>query len=225
MLRLRCCTSDELWFSVLWRWPPSLRFTFLCLYTPRPPHTTGGSCGGVCSRGTRRWQIYSMSQTGWKVWICPPFRRWSPAWRNGGRQFKGSRVVFITSLTRRMANSSRTWLLTDKLYLLELQSPCLKTQWIKPPQTKWIALHNISRITHSPSSSLTDFLAILKTMMPGSRTYPIFPVSIITSKMDHVNVPYLLYFDCPEDVMEERLLKRSSSSGRTDDNHESIRKR
>lgn len=35
----------------------------------------------------------------------------------------------------------------------------------------------------------------------------------------------VLFFECPEEVMLERLLKRSTSSGRTDDNIESIKKR
>ena len=34
-----------------------------------------------------------------------------------------------------------------------------------------------------------------------------------------------LYFDCPEEVMEQRLLSRGASSGRSDDNIESIKKR
>lgn len=36
---------------------------------------------------------------------------------------------------------------------------------------------------------------------------------------------FTLFFDCPEDVMEKRLLKRGETSGRSDDNEESIRKR
>eukprot|EP00179_Madagascaria_erythrocladioides_P004523 CAMPEP_0198312022 /NCGR_PEP_ID=MMETSP1450-20131203/3565_1 /TAXON_ID=753684 ORGANISM="Madagascaria erythrocladiodes, Strain CCMP3234" /NCGR_SAMPLE_ID=MMETSP1450 /ASSEMBLY_ACC=CAM_ASM_001115 /LENGTH=389 /DNA_ID=CAMNT_0044014947 /DNA_START=41 /DNA_END=1210 /DNA_ORIENTATION=+ len=35
----------------------------------------------------------------------------------------------------------------------------------------------------------------------------------------------VLFFDCPEEVMEQRLLKRGETSGRTDDNAESIKKR
>ena len=35
----------------------------------------------------------------------------------------------------------------------------------------------------------------------------------------------VLFLDCPEDVMESRLLKRGETSGREDDNAESIRKR
>ncbi|ORY05319.1 UMP-CMP kinase [Basidiobolus meristosporus CBS 931.73] len=36
---------------------------------------------------------------------------------------------------------------------------------------------------------------------------------------------FVLYFECPTEEMEKRLLKRGESSGRTDDNIESIRKR
>jgi len=36
---------------------------------------------------------------------------------------------------------------------------------------------------------------------------------------------FTLFLDCPEDVMEKRLLKRGETSGRTDDNAESIKKR
>ncbi|KAJ6446250.1 uridylate kinase [Purpureocillium lavendulum] len=35
----------------------------------------------------------------------------------------------------------------------------------------------------------------------------------------------VLFYDCPEDVMEKRLLERGKTSGRSDDNAESIRKR
>lgn len=46
------------------------------------------------------------------------------------------------------------------------------------------------------------------------------------SMMDgKVDVKFVLFFDCPEEVMERRLLKRGESSGRTDDNIESIKKR
>merc|ERR1711939_1239702 len=36
---------------------------------------------------------------------------------------------------------------------------------------------------------------------------------------------FTLFFDCPEDVMQERLLNRGKTSGRSDDNIESIKKR
>ncbi|GAM89192.1 hypothetical protein ANO11243_072290 [Dothideomycetidae sp. 11243] len=46
-------------------------------------------------------------------------------------------------------------------------------------------------------------------------------------KFEQVVVPskFTLFFDCPEDVMEKRLLKRGETSGRSDDNLESIKKR
>lgn len=40
-----------------------------------------------------------------------------------------------------------------------------------------------------------------------------------------VESTFVLYFECPEEVMLERLLKRGETSGRVDDNLESIRKR
>jgi adenylate kinase family enzyme len=42
---------------------------------------------------------------------------------------------------------------------------------------------------------------------------------------DKVNVAFVLFFECPEDVMLCRLLKRGETSGRVDDNITSIRKR
>ena len=36
---------------------------------------------------------------------------------------------------------------------------------------------------------------------------------------------FVLFFDCPEQILENRLLKRGETSGRSDDNLESIRKR
>lgn len=40
-----------------------------------------------------------------------------------------------------------------------------------------------------------------------------------------VDVDYLLFLDCPEDIMVQRVLQRGLSSGRSDDNEVSIRKR
>ena len=40
-----------------------------------------------------------------------------------------------------------------------------------------------------------------------------------------VDVQFLLFLDCPEKIMLERLLERGKTSGRNDDNVESIRKR
>ncbi|RLN36687.1 hypothetical protein BBJ28_00021211 [Nothophytophthora sp. Chile5] len=42
---------------------------------------------------------------------------------------------------------------------------------------------------------------------------------------DEFVVEGVLFYDCPESVMEERLLERGKTSGRTDDNADAIRKR
>jgi len=39
------------------------------------------------------------------------------------------------------------------------------------------------------------------------------------------DVQFLLFLDCPENVMTSRLLERGKTSGRSDDNEESIKKR
>ena len=46
-------------------------------------------------------------------------------------------------------------------------------------------------------------------------------------KFEEVVVPskFTLYFECPEEVMLKRLMKRGETSGRADDNIESIKKR
>lgn len=40
-----------------------------------------------------------------------------------------------------------------------------------------------------------------------------------------VESQFTLFFDCPENVMQERLLNRGKTSGRADDNEDSIKKR
>ena len=42
---------------------------------------------------------------------------------------------------------------------------------------------------------------------------------------DRAEVAFCLFYDCPEEELEKRLLKRGETSGRDDDNIESIRKR
>jgi len=39
------------------------------------------------------------------------------------------------------------------------------------------------------------------------------------------NVQFLLYLNCPQDIMVERLVERGKTSGRSDDNREAIKKR
>lgn len=42
---------------------------------------------------------------------------------------------------------------------------------------------------------------------------------------DKLDTAAVLVYDCPEEVLEERILKRGETSGRTDDNSEALRKR
>ena len=42
---------------------------------------------------------------------------------------------------------------------------------------------------------------------------------------DKVDTPFIVHLKCSEEVMTNRILKRSESSGRSDDNLESIIKR
>lgn len=53
----------------------------------------------------------------------------------------------------------------------------------------------------------------------------ITPCLPLHTKWQVVPCQFVLYFECPEEVLLKRLLKRGESSGRIDDNIESIKKR
>ena len=42
---------------------------------------------------------------------------------------------------------------------------------------------------------------------------------------DKINLPFILHLECSQEVMTDRLLQRGKTSGRSDDNIESIKKR
>jgi UMP-CMP kinase len=42
---------------------------------------------------------------------------------------------------------------------------------------------------------------------------------------EKVNLPFILHLECSEEIMLSRLLKRGETSGRSDDNIQSIKKR
>lgn len=42
---------------------------------------------------------------------------------------------------------------------------------------------------------------------------------------DNANLNFLLFFECSFECMEKRLLERAKTSGRSDDNPETIKKR
>ena len=45
------------------------------------------------------------------------------------------------------------------------------------------------------------------------------------NQLFHFLALQVLFFDCPADVMEQRLMERGKTSGRSDDNADTIRKR
>lgn len=42
---------------------------------------------------------------------------------------------------------------------------------------------------------------------------------------DKINLPFILHLECSQEIMVNRLLKRGETSGRSDDNIDSIKKR
>ena len=42
---------------------------------------------------------------------------------------------------------------------------------------------------------------------------------------DSVDVPFVVFFEANEETMIERIIERGKTSGRSDDNHESLKKR
>lgn len=75
-------------------------------------------------------------------------------------------------------------------------------------------------------------ISLLKVAIDGSNAPGIlidgFPRQLDQAgafEKDVSDFEFVLFFDCPEEEMERRLLERGKTSGRTDDNIESIRKR
>ena len=90
----------------------------------------------------------------------------------------------------------------------------------------------INRRSDSPRASIQVTIALLKNAMiqSGGKIFLIdgFPRALDQgAEFEKGIMPCkaVLFFDCPEDVMETRLLKRGETSGRADDNAETIRKR
>lgn len=72
--------------------------------------------------------------------------------------------------------------------------------------------------------------AIKKNVDNGQRKFLIdgFPRKMdqaLTFELKVAKASFILFFECPEDVMLKRLLERGKTSGRADDNIESIKKR
>jgi len=103
---------------------------------------------------------------------------------------------------------------------------CIKNGSIVPMEVTVQLLENA--MTETLSHSKTRDPKDLKGEVKGRFLIDGFP-----RKMDQAlkfeetvcEAKFVLFFDCPEDVMEKRLLKRGETSGRADDNEESIKKR
>jgi UMP-CMP kinase len=92
------------------------------------------------------------------------------------------------------------------------------TDTIKTDDNHQFLIDGMSCSIFSLSSPLS-WLLTLSTGFPRKMDQAIkFEESVCLSK-------FTLFFDCPEDVMQERLLNRGKTSGRSDDNAESIKKR
>ncbi|BDD56548.1 hypothetical protein MPDQ_002830 [Monascus purpureus] len=82
------------------------------------------------------------------------------------------------------------------------------------------------------SNAMADALAH-RSSQPSGASKPRFLIDGFPRKLDQAvffedtvcKSEFTLFLNCPEDVMEKRLLKRGETSGRDDDNAESIRKR
>ncbi|GKZ20126.1 hypothetical protein AbraIFM66951_003298 [Aspergillus brasiliensis] len=83
------------------------------------------------------------------------------------------------------------------------------------------------------SNAMADALATGKKQQQEGGSKPRFLIDGFPRKLDQAVFfedtvcpsEMTLFLDCPEEVMETRLLKRGETSGRDDDNAESIRKR
>lgn len=82
-------------------------------------------------------------------------------------------------------------------------------------------------------NAMTESISKKKGSSPSGQKTGKFLIDGFPRKMDQAikfeetvcPARFVLFFDCPEEEMERRLLKRGETSGRSDDNEESIKKR
>ncbi|KAK4116352.1 UMP-CMP kinase [Canariomyces notabilis] len=107
----------------------------------------------------------------------------------------------------------------------QLIRDCIKNGEIVPMEVTVALLENAMRDTISSKKSSNN--------NPGSNNNYKFLIDGFPRKMDQAlkfeevvcPAKLVLFYDCPEEEMERRLLERGKTSGRADDNAESIRKR
>ncbi|KAI1810995.1 uridylate kinase [Poronia punctata] len=98
----------------------------------------------------------------------------------------------------------------------------IKDGLIVPMEVTIVLLENAMRAAISSSSSSSSGTNKGKFLIDG------FPRKFDQAvKFEEAVCPakFVLFYDCPEEEMERRLLERGKTSGRDDDNAESIRKR
>ncbi|KAK3995487.1 adenylate kinase-domain-containing protein [Cladorrhinum sp. PSN332] len=101
----------------------------------------------------------------------------------------------------------------------QLIKDCIKNGDIVPMEVTVALLENAMKDTISSDKSSSTKARFLIDGFPRKMDQAF--------KFEEVVCParLVLFYDCPEDTMEERLLERGKTSGRADDNAESIRKR
>ncbi|KAI1177582.1 uridylate kinase [Nemania sp. FL0916] len=112
----------------------------------------------------------------------------------------------------------------------ELIKDYIKNGLIVPMEVTIALLENAMRdaMTSSTSSSTTTNNTTGAGVLKGKFLIDGFPRKFDQAvKFEEAVCPaqFVLFYDCPEEEMERRLLERGKTSGRSDDNAESIRKR
>lgn len=98
----------------------------------------------------------------------------------------------------------------------------IKDGKIVPMEVTIALLENAMRDTISAAESPADKKRVSRFLIDG------FPRKLDQALKFEESVcaaEFVLFYDCPEAAMEARLLERGKTSGRADDNEESIRKR
>ncbi|KAK4193341.1 P-loop containing nucleoside triphosphate hydrolase protein [Podospora australis] len=115
----------------------------------------------------------------------------------------------------------------------ELIKDCIKNGAIVPMEVTVALLQNAMSAAISSAPSTISSLSVAANSSGSAKPKARFLIDGFPRKMDQAvkfeevvcPAKLVLFYDCPEEVMEGRLLERGKTSGRADDNAESIRKR
>lgn len=137
---------------------------------------------------------------------------------------KGTQCTALTNASINDSNNNLSYVHLSAGDLLRAERSRPNSQYAP------IINQNIQQGTIVPSQITIDLLKAAMKESPTCDYFLIdgFPRNVqqgIAFEEQVSNCAALLFFDCPEDVLVNRLLKRSQTSGRDDDNLDSIRKR